>query len=107
MSFDDYQQKAVSFAVDYNHPLEHRLLGLVGEAGEIAEKFKKIYRDKDGKYSSADVSEIKKELGDTLWYIAALADLLGLSLSGVAESNIEKLSDRKQRDALSGSGDNR
>ena len=87
------------------------LLGLCGESGELAEKIKKIVRG-GGFAALADLdddkrAEIKKELGDILWYTARCADELGLKLSDVATTNIKKLSSRKERNVLHGSGDNR
>ena len=82
-------------------------LGLVGEAGEVAEKVKKIIRNKNGKINQEDKIEIAKELGDVLWYIAELATSLKISLNDIAESNIFKLQDRKKRDVIKSKGDNR
>lgn len=82
-------------------------LGLVGEAGEVAEKIKKVLRDADGVVSEEKRQEIKKELGDVLWYVAQVATELDLSLEDVAEANMEKLLSRLERGVLSGSGDNR
>jgi NTP pyrophosphatase (non-canonical NTP hydrolase) len=102
MNFDDYQKLAISTAI---YPEEYKIiyptLGLCGESGEVAEKIKKHIRD--GK----SLSGLKKELGDVLWYIAALAEDLDISLQDVAELNIQKLSDRKERNVISGDGDNR
>lgn len=83
------------------------VLGLTGEAGEVAEKYKKILRDKDGYVSIEDGKEILKELGDVLWYITAIAGELNYDLQHVAEANAEKLLSRLERNVLSGSGDNR
>ena len=82
-------------------------LGLVGEAGEVAEKMKKVLRDNDGVISEEKKEEITKELGDVLWYIANLSKELNVSLEDVAQKNIEKLQSRQQRNELHGSGDNR
>lgn len=84
-----------------------KVLGLVGEAGEVAEKYKKIVRDKGGKISENDKTEIIKELGDVLWYISAMADYLGTSLEDVATMNLDKLQSRKSRGTQHGKGDNR
>lgn len=84
-----------------------KVLGLVGEAGETADKIKKIIRDKDGKASEEDRLEIVKELGDVLWYVANLARYLDTPLSEVAKGNIEKLESRRKRNKLHGEGDNR
>jgi len=82
-------------------------LGLSGEAGEVAEKVKKILRDKEGIVGESDKKEITKELGDVLWYLAQIATELDISLETVVEKNIEKLRSRKERGQISGSGDNR
>jgi NTP pyrophosphatase (non-canonical NTP hydrolase) len=79
-------------------------LGLVGEAGEVAEKIKKMYRDE---HITLDVKELAKELGDVLWYLSQLAKWSGWNLHDVADLNLAKLYDRKFRNMLKGSGDNR
>lgn len=110
MTFDDYQAKALTTLLTTNDSFKdllHGVLGLNGEAGEVAEKLKKIIRDKNSIVSDEDKQELKKELGDVLWYIAVVAEELGLSLNDVAEANIAKLADRKSRNKLQGSGDNR
>lgn len=115
MTFDEYQKKAISTelmvrkdSLTANDPaMMAKILGLVGEAGEVAEKFKKIVRDKNGEISKEDKSELEKELGDVLWYINALSDYLGLSLDEVANKNLKKLFDRKSRGTQRGAGDNR
>ncbi len=101
--FDEYQNKARKFAV-YNERLKivYPTLGLVGEAGEVSEKIKKWFRD-----GNLDKEEVAKELGDVLWYITNLAEDLGYTLSEVAQMNLDKLSDRKKRGKIKGSGDNR
>ena len=85
------------------HAIVYPALGLVGEAGEIAEKVKKWLRGDKG----LDKQELLKELGDPLWYIAALADDLGFTLQDVVDANISKLESRKERGVIKGSGDNR
>jgi NTP pyrophosphatase (non-canonical NTP hydrolase) len=84
-----------------------KLLGLSGEAGEVAEKFKKIIRDRGGVITAEDTQEVIKELGDVLWYISAIADYLGVSLEEVASNNLNKVLSRKVRGQSHGSGDNR
>jgi NTP pyrophosphatase (non-canonical NTP hydrolase) len=82
-------------------------MGLVGEAGEIANKVKKIIRDKKCCVSQSDIDDLTKELGDVLWYVSELASQLGKSLSTVAKGNIDKLSKRKEAGTLQGNGDDR
>jgi NTP pyrophosphatase (non-canonical NTP hydrolase) len=88
-------------------PPEYRVayvaLGLANEAGEVAGKVKKLLRG-DRNISRFDVRD---ELGDVLWYLAACADTFELTLEDIAKANIDKLQDRAQRNALKGSGDNR
>jgi NTP pyrophosphatase (non-canonical NTP hydrolase) len=108
MTLDEYQQHALKTATaDREFEFFHRVFGLVGEAGEIAEKVKKLIRDKDGQPESLDAEDIKKELGDVLWYIATIADFMDISLDDVATTNVAKLADRQKRNQLHGSGDNR
>ena len=102
MTFDEYQKFARETAI---YPEECKItyptLGLCGEAGEVAEKVKKNIRD--GKA----LDGVGLELGDVLWYIAALADDLGVSLEDVVKANVNKLYSRKARNKLQGDGDNR
>ena len=83
--------------------LVENTLGLVGESGEVAEKIKKLFRDK-GKFSDEDVL---KELGDVLFYVVALSNIFGGNLRKTMEMNMAKLDDREQRGKLKGSGDDR
>ena len=101
----EYQVAACGTAIfPKETALAYLTLGLAGEAGEIANKAKKLIRDGD----NADKrQEIGKELGDVCWYLAVLAEELGMNLGKVMEDNIEKLSSRKARGVLGGSGDNR
>ncbi|WP_250008412.1 nucleoside triphosphate pyrophosphohydrolase family protein [Actinoplanes sp. M2I2] len=92
---------------DKPNELLHLVLGLVGESGEIAEKFKKWVRDRNSDETLIDRADIAKELGDVLWYVAALADYLDLSLDDIAAANLAKLASREARGLLGGSGDNR
>jgi len=109
MDCDEYQRAAMRTARDKDAPDEfmHLVLGLVGEAGEIAEKVKKLVRDKGSDLAQLDRDDMAAELGDVLWYTAVLANFLDLSLSEVAQKNIDKLADRQRRSVLSGSGDKR
>lgn len=109
MDFKEYQEKARQTAIypDKGKNLIYPTLGLVGESGEVAEKVKKLIRDKNMVVDKEFLDSIKKELGDVLWYIAAICSELGISLEEVAIENIEKLYSRKERDVLHGEGDNR
>lgn len=108
MKLSDYQQAAIDTAIyPANARIVYPALGLVGEAGEVAEKVKKVIRDDNGSFSEEKKIEIAKELGDVLWYIANLAADIDMSMDLIATMNIDKLQSRKERDMLSGSGDNR
>ncbi len=109
MNFNEYQQKSRQTALYPNkdNNFIYPTLGLVGEAGEVAEKIKKVIRDNDGIITSEKKEEIKKELGDVLWYVSNLAYELNIELEDVAQGNIEKLFSRMERDKLHGDGDNR
>ena len=109
MNFKEYQEKARSTAIYPNigSNFIYPTLGLCGESGEVAEKIKKIIRDDSGIVSEEKKEMLKKELGDTTWYISNLASELGLNLDDIAEENIKKLKDRQKRNVLKGSGDNR
>ena len=113
MEFDEYQKKASKYDLsEATTDLKavgfiEKVLGLVGEAGETADKIKKVLRDKDGVVSDEDRELIIKELGDTLWYIASISRYLNVPLSEVADGNIEKLESRYQRNQIHGEGDKR
>jgi len=113
MTFDEYHEKAISTLADTHAygdlapELLSQVLGLVGESGEVAEKFKKLIRDKQGALSDDDRKEVLKELGDILWYVNSVSTLLGSSISEVAEINLDKVLSRKARGVTHGSGDNR
>jgi NTP pyrophosphatase (non-canonical NTP hydrolase) len=109
MNFEEYQKRSRKTAKYPNagNDIVYPTLGLNGEAGEVAEKVKKIIRDKSGKINNEDRKEIEKELGDVLWYLSQLATELDLSLEEIARENIKKLFSRMERGKLAGSGDNR
>lgn len=102
--FNEYQEFVRSMkAYPEKHAIVYPALGLVGEAGEISEKVKKWLRgDRE-----LDREGLLKELGDPLWYIASLADDLGFTLQEVVDANHDKLTSRKERGVLKGSGDDR
>jgi NTP pyrophosphatase (non-canonical NTP hydrolase) len=112
-SLKEYQDAALKTAEypDKGKNLIYPALGLVGEAGEVAEKIKKLWRNHNTTAGSSltfdERDEIVKELGDVLWYITALASELGVSLNYVAAENIIKLHDRVERDVIKSEGDNR
>lgn len=109
MLMNDYQKKAMKTArgVGAKDEIFHLLLGLSGEVGEVMEKAKKVVRDNDSYFDDNFRHELRKELGDVLWYVAVLCDYFKTDLSSVAELNIRKLQDRKDRGVLGGSGDDR
>ncbi len=107
MNFNVYQQKARETAIypDKDNNIVYPVLGLVGEAGEVAEIIKKSIRDKDGKIGAEDGLKLYHELGDVLWYLSNIATELGLDLEEIAIRNIQKLTSRQKRDKIRGSGD--
>lgn len=111
MTFNDYQKQALTtVAVSDHEPLMQKTIwamGVAGEAGEVVEKWKKIVAYKQGEISETDLTELTKELGDVMWYIAVFADSLGQSLEDVVQRNVGKLQDRQQRGIIRGAGDNR
>jgi len=105
-TLNNYQMQAKKFAIYPEHMrVTYPTLGLAGEAGEVADKVKKIYRD--DRTDARFLAEIAKEIGDVMWYCAALANDLGFDLQQVAEMNIYKLKSRKAAGKISGSGDDR
>lgn len=109
MTFSEYEQEAAKTA---KYPrrgknIFYPTLGLAGEAGEVADKVKKIIRDDNEVLTPERRESIIKELGDVLWYAAALAHELNISLEEVAKGNLEKLASREKRGLISGSGDER
>ncbi len=108
LTLNDYQQQAASTAVYPDEiGLAYTVLGLAGEAGEIANKVKKVYRDSAGQLTPEKCDELAGELGDVLWYVAMLAHELNTDLESVAQANLNKLASRKARGKIQGSGDNR
>jgi len=108
MTLNEYEQFALATAIyGEGQKITYPTLGLAGEAGEVADKVKKVLRDYDGVFTDELKLNIAKEIGDVLWYIAALSRDLGFTLEEVAKMNIDKLESRKQRNMISGSGDDR
>jgi NTP pyrophosphatase (non-canonical NTP hydrolase) len=108
MNFNEYQEEAVKTAVyGAGSKIIYPALGLANEAGEVLGKIKKVLRDYDGVYTPSNIAGIADELGDVLWYIAALSKDLNIPLEDIARDNINKLIDRRNRNVIHGSGDKR
>lgn len=109
MTFKEYQEQAQTTATypDKGNNFVYPTLGLAGEAGEVADKIKKVIRDNGGVVSEERKLDLIKELGDVLWYLSQLSWELGFSLEDLATANLNKLSDRHKRGVIGGSGDNR
>ena len=108
MTINEYQEGALRTAI---YPESRRIiyptLGLTGEAGEVADKVKKVIRDNNDEFSDERKQQIALELGDVMWYAATLAHDLGYSLDEICQMNLDKLASRMQRNKLHGSGDER
>lgn len=108
MTLNEYQEGARRTAI---YPETRRIiyptLGLTGEAGEVADKVKKVIRDNDDQFTAEKCHQIALELGDVMWYAASLAHDLGYTLEEVCQMNLDKLASRMQRDKIHGSGDER
>lgn len=106
MEFKEYQEKAHE---TNQYPKEKMLeclaLGLCSEAGEVAGKIKKMYRGDPA--DTDNIWHLLSEVGDVLWYISEIATVCGIDLSAVAEMNLYKLQDRKNREKIKGDGDKR
>ena len=109
MDFEAYQKLSRKTAIypDKDSNFTYPALGLAGETGEVIEKVKKLIRDKASNIDDEFRVEVKKEMGDVLWYLAQLATELKISLNEAAEENIEKLMSRMERKKIHGKGDNR
>lgn len=104
MTFKSYSETASTTAIyPENVKLLYPLLGLSGEVGEVMNKIKKHYRDN----VPLDKGDLKKELGDILWYLNAVCKDLNIDFEDMAQSNLDKLLDRKKRGVIGGSGDER
>jgi NTP pyrophosphatase (non-canonical NTP hydrolase) len=108
MTLNEYQKEALSTAVyGSGSKIIYPTLGLAGEAGEVADKVKKVLRDNNGEFDDWRKIQIAAEIGDVLWYIAALTNDLGYTLEDIAKLNIGKLSQRRANNTIHGEGDNR
>ncbi len=109
MTFEEYQKESRRTAQypDAGSNFVYPTLGLSGEAGEVAEKIKKVIRDKNGVVDAQMRDAIAKELGDVLWYAAQLATELNIPFEDIARGNLEKLFSRLDRGKLHGDGDER
>lgn len=107
MEFREYEEQATLTAIypDMGEVPIYPVLGLVGEAGEVAEKVKKLIRDKGGRLVEDDRALLILELGDVLWYLSAVSRDIGSNLEEVAQANVDKLRQRKLAGTLQGSGD--
>jgi NTP pyrophosphatase (non-canonical NTP hydrolase) len=103
--YQEFVRSTKAYSSEYN--LVYPILGLANEAGEVAGKLKKIMRDEDGQLSQESFHALVAELGDVLWYVTAVADDLGITISDIFYENYKKLSSRKARGVIKGSGDNR
>lgn len=108
MTFDEYEKKAMETALEYgDQAFNYGGLGLVSEAGEVAGKLKRVIREEDNVITEDTRQVLKKELGDVLWYINYLGVKLNIPLKDIAQANLDKLSSRKVRGTLKGTGDDR
>lgn len=108
MELNEYQKEAMQNKVyGYGDKIIYPALGLGNESGEVQGKIKKVLRDNDGNFDKDSKLKIADECGDVLWYLAALAEDLGFTLQEIAEMNIKKLTSRRERGVIQGSGDNR
>ena len=109
MTFKDYQAEAAKTAIypgsGYTTGVMYASLGLAGEAGELANHVKKLWRD--GELYAGQEEGMKKEIGDILWYVAQVASELDVDLDAAAMGNVEKLRSRAKRGVIGGTGDNR
>lgn len=108
MTLNEYQERALETAIfKQEYKILYPALKLAGEAGEVAEKVGKVLRDNDGDFDTEKRKELAKELGDVLWYVAALSNSLGFTLNQIGFENIQKLASRRERGMIHGNGDNR
>ena len=107
MTLNKYQIEALKTSIPTCESYSYLALAICGEAGEVAEKIKKVIRDKNGQFFSPDLTGIALELGDVLWYLSVMAKKLGFTLEEIANLNLEKIKTRIEHGTLHGSGDKR
>jgi len=112
MDFNEYQTEANKTAIYAGRGnvagLMYAALGLAGEAGEVADRVKKVWRDDVSPFSDPEVFDgLRKELGDVLWYLSQVAEEIAVPLDYIAGENVQKLRSRQERGVLGGSGDER
>lgn len=108
MKFSEYAEAAAETAIyPHSHAILYPALGMAGEAGEVANKVKKIIRDGISKQPETWREDLASEIGDVLWYCAALAKDINIPLATIAAQNRDKLRARKDKGTLGGSGDKR
>lgn len=110
LTLDEYQAGAEATFIVEKSKMEYLILGLLSESGEVADKFKKLIRDREGDINDLTYDDrvaVGKEIGDVLWYTAVLAAQLHFDMSSIAEMNLRKLDRRMQMDLIKGSGDDR
>ena len=120
MELNEYQRRAMETCIPSCRNFSYMMLNLVGEVGEFAGKIAKAIRKQDAAIdhnslltesrhvmTDEKITELRKEAGDVLWQLSGLCRVMGWSLEEVAEENLEKLADRKQRGVIDGSGDER
>lgn len=108
MTLNEYQQAALETAIyPESMRINYPALGMCGEAGEVADKVKKVYRDNNGDFNEEQRKAIAMECGDVLWYVAVMAHDIGFTLDEIGELNHEKLTSRQRRGKINGNGDNR
>jgi NTP pyrophosphatase (non-canonical NTP hydrolase) len=110
MTFDEYQKLAMNTKIANPMVKVDRAvlaLGIAGEAGEVADKYKKILGYFDGELTDENKKDLASEIGDVLWYLATFAESLGLSFNDIAKQKLAKLADRKKRNVQRAEGDDR
>ena len=102
MNLNEYQQEALQFQLRSAKSISYLINGLAAEAGEVCGHYAKHLRDNVNKDDL-----ILKEVGDVMWFCAAIADYYDVNLSDIAEGNLSKLKSRMERGVIQGSGDER